>query len=95
MNAIFTCTAQVKDWKALKEIYQSALLAQARQAGARRFQIYRNTQDAAQALILAELPDYDGLRELQRTLMAQMDGPCLGAHFDDGVWELTGWDEIK
>lgn len=94
MPTVLTCIAQVKDWKALQEVFQSALLAQARQVGARRFQIYRNTQDAAQALIVAELPDQDALRELRRALNEQVAGPCLRGPFADGVWELTGWADI-
>jgi hypothetical protein len=94
MPTMLTCSAHVKDWKALQEVFQSTLLALARQVGARRFQIYRNTQDAARALIVAELPDQDALRELRRTLNEQVEGPCLRGHFEDGVWELTGWTDI-
>jgi hypothetical protein len=94
MTAVFTCIARVKDWKALQEINRTALLKQARETGARRFQIYRNVSDASQALIVAEFPDHDALREMRRVLSEQMAALSVSAPPDDRAWEPTGWEGI-
>ena len=68
MSLLLTVIVATRDWKTLREQNQITLVGQAQQARAIRYQVYRNIHDASQALIIAELPDDDALRELRRVL---------------------------
>jgi predicted ester cyclase len=95
MPILFTTTACVKDWKALREAHRTTLLGRARLAGAKRFQVYRNVNDASQALIVVELPDEDAAREMSRALNEQLSDIQVGEVPDYEAWEPTGWDGLN
>lgn len=90
MAIVFTTTFRVRNWGALRQVHREQLLAAARAVGARRCQVYRNRDDASQALLLAELPDEEVLGELRRSLHENL--PCpLGA---STAWESSGWETV-
>lgn len=93
MSVLFTAMATMKDWKTLRQRSREVLIAQAQQAGALHYQIYRNIHDASQMLIVVELPDDDALRELRRTLAEHISTLLEGNRSDERVWEPAGWDE--
>jgi hypothetical protein len=94
MSVFFTFIVSTRDWKTLHERNRAVLVEEARQAGATRFQTYRNVHDASQALIVAELPDDDALRELRRALCEQVDSLGAGDCSNESTWEPTGWESI-
>jgi hypothetical protein len=94
MPVLLTAVITTKNWKALRERNREALLGQARRIGATRYRIYRNVHDASQALIVAELPDDDALRELRRALSEQVGALAAGSGADERAWEPTGWEGI-
>ena len=94
MSMLLTVIVATRDWKTLREQNQAILVGQAQQAGAIRYQVYRNVHDASQALIIAELPDDDGLRELRRVLCEQIGALSANSHLDEHVWEPAGWEGI-
>jgi hypothetical protein len=95
MSVFFTLVVSTRDWKTLRERNREILVEEARQAGATRFQTYRNVHDASRALIVAELPDDDALRELRRALCEQVDSLGAGDYPDESTWEPTGWESIE
>ena len=94
MSVLFTAIITTNDWKALRERNRAILVEQAQQAGATRYRIYRNVHDAAQVLLIAELPDDDALRELRRALCEQVGTLAVGGRSDERIWEPTGWESI-
>ena len=94
MSLLLTVIVATRDWKTLREQNQAILVSQAQQAGAIRYQVYRNVHDASQALIIAELPDDDALRELRRVLCEQIGALSANSHLDEHIWEPTGWEVI-
>jgi len=94
MSVLFTAIITTNDWKTLRERNRAILVEQAQQAGATRYRIYRNVHDAAQVLMIAELPDDDALRELRRALCEQVATLAVGNHSDERTWEPTGWESI-
>lgn len=94
MPVLFTTIAHVTDWKALREANRTRLLGRATAAGAKRFQVYRNVNDASQVLIVAELPDHDAVREMSQALAEQLAELRTGSLSDDREWEPTGWEGI-
>jgi hypothetical protein len=94
MSVLFTIIVSTRDWKTLRERNQELLVGQAQQAGATRYQVYRNIHDAARALIVAELPDDDALRELRRALREQVGSLDAGGRPDESMWESAGWEGI-
>ena len=94
MPILITSIIKIKDWQAWQEINRSRLLDQVRQAGARRYQLYRNVNDASQALVVAEVADYDAARETRKALSA-IDDLLVDGAADERVWEPTGWEDIS
>jgi hypothetical protein len=69
MSVVFTTVFRVKDWQALYRLSDLTLIAFARAAGARRYRLYRNSYDAAEALLLVEGAKLDELQLLRAMLM--------------------------
>ena len=87
MTVILTTVVRVRDWKALQKLHHATLVGRAREMGATRCQIYRNTGDAAQALIVAEAPDHDALRDLSWYLDEEIADLIDGDTIDERIWE--------
>jgi hypothetical protein len=85
---VFTLIARVKDWEALHKLNQDILIGQAAAAGATRYRVFRNVNDASEVMVLAELQDYEAAQEMGKAL----DGPMTTLL--ERIWEPTGWEEI-
>lgn len=94
MAVILTAIARVKDWQALRRLNSETLVEHAQQIGATRYRLYRNVKDAAQVLIVAELPDYEAVQELGSDLGIHLAALLDGGVADDRVWEATTFDGI-
>lgn len=87
MAVIFTAIAKIKDGQTLEKLKAETLIEQARARGATRYQIYRNVNDASQALVLVELPNREAVLEVGDAVLEQMDDLLAGKLADDWVWE--------
>jgi hypothetical protein len=94
MPILVTSIIKIKDWQAWQEINRERLIHRARQAGALRYQIYRNVNDASQTLVVAEVADHDAAREMRKAL-GEIDDLLAGGAADERVWEPTGWENIN
>jgi len=94
MSLIFTTIAKIKDWQMLQKLNSEVLVVQARAAGATRYQVYRNVNDASQALVLVELPHQEAVLEISDLVLEQMDNLPREHLADDRVWEPVGWEGI-
>ncbi len=94
MAILFTRIARVTSWTALQHLNRDLLLVRARQAGATRYRLYRNAKDAAQVLIVAELPDAEAVQEMDQMAVAQLNALFDAGVSDDRVWEATGCEGI-
>jgi hypothetical protein len=94
MSILVTSMIKIKDWLAWQELNRERLLYQASQAGALRYQIYRNVNDASQTLIVAEVAAHDAARELRKAL-GEVSDLLAGGAADERVWEPTGWEAIE
>jgi hypothetical protein len=87
---MYTAVVRVADWQAWQRLSDETLIALARQAGATRYRIFRNLHDAAEALLIAEFPDYEAVRRMGEDTEARV-APLLGGGVaDDRIWELVG-----
>jgi hypothetical protein len=93
MPILVTSIIKIKDWQAWREVNRERLLHQAREFGARRYQIYRNVNDASQTLVVAEFADHDAAREMSKAL-GEIDDLLAGGAADERIWEPTGWTDI-
>ena len=95
MPVVTTFTAHVKDWKALQSLHREILIDWARKLGAIRYCVFRNAADAAEALVMVELTDYEDAQELVQIVGAHL----LPIRARDGrladIWEPIGWEEIN
>lgn len=94
MPIIYTASARLKDWKGLRDLHEHVLLARAQQCGAQRYALYRNVNDAAQVLLLAEFAEADGLREFLGTWFEDASVFLGNVTANDSVWEPLGWEVI-
>jgi hypothetical protein len=76
MGVVFTAVFRVKDWQALRRLSDVTLIAFARVAGARRYRLYRNAHDAAEALLIVEGATVEAL-QLMRSALMQRDDPAV------------------
>jgi hypothetical protein len=78
---VFTALFRVKDWTALRRLSDGTLIVYARAARARRYQFYRNTHDAAEALLIVEAASQEDLLPLRDLLLrcAPSAAACLAA----------------
>jgi hypothetical protein len=97
MTVIFTARMRVRDWRALLWLSDETLLLYARAAGARRYQLCRDTHDAAEALLLVEAGSVDALRPLCDALRRRTSAVRGQALADEGAravvlrhWEAAG-----
>jgi phosphopantetheinyl transferase len=93
MAIILTVVATSRDWRALRAWTRDVLAVEARQARATRYRTYRNSYDASQLLILAELPDAEALWALHLAFGGGERSPPLAAAPTEQTWEPTGWEE--
>lgn len=94
MPVIFTATARVKDWEALQKLNDEIIMDRARAIKAIRYRIYRNPNDASQALLWIELPDPDDVCDMRETVVEQLNTLSTVSLIDDRVWEPTDWEVI-
>lgn len=97
MAVIFTARLRVRDWRALLRLSDERLLLYARVAGAQRYQLYRDTHDAAEALLLVEAASATALRPVSDALLrlddATLDGRVTGERtetVEGRLWEPAG-----
>jgi hypothetical protein len=95
MSVIFTAVAKVKDWRALQKLDEKIIRDELQAIGAVGYEIYRNTHDASQALLLIELPDQDDIHHVRATVYEALNGLDKVRVTDEWVWEATGWEPIK
>src|SRR5438105_9372777 len=93
MPILVTSIIKIKDWHAWREVNRERLLHQAREFGARRYQVYRNVNDASQTLVVAEFADHDAARELSKAL-GEISELLTSSSIDECMWEPTGWEDI-
>lgn len=97
MAIILTARLRVRDWRALLRLSDERLLLYARAAGARRYQLYRDTHDAAEGLLLLEAASVAALRPVSDALLC-LDGAALGGRVageragpvEGRLWEPAG-----
>ncbi len=96
MAVVFTARLRVRDWRALLRLSDERLILYARAAGARRYQLYRDTHDAAEALLLVEAASAEALRPLRNALLhgaaAPNRGPMaevMAGQAEGRLWEPT------
>jgi len=86
MPLVLTYQARSRDWKKLQALSRERLVPLAREVGAQHYQLYRNTYDATQLLIVVEVPDREAGRELCKVLSDQL----AGGEPDSRLWEPCG-----
>jgi hypothetical protein len=92
MAVVLTFVARVRDWKRLQAIHREKLFDRAQAVGARRYQIYRNTADASEVLLVAELPNQDAAGEIGQVVWEELAGLLEGRPPDEKFWEACGWE---
>jgi hypothetical protein len=97
MAIIFTARLHVRDWRALLRLSDETLLLYARATGARRYQLYRDTHDATEALLLVEAANATALRPVSDALLrlgdATLGGRMTGERteaVEGRLWEPAG-----
>jgi hypothetical protein len=94
MSVLVTSIARVKDWQALEQLNNETLVGRVKKIRVRCYRVYRNVNDASQALIIVELPDHDAVREVSEALTEQINMLFEGGISTDGIWELTELEGI-
>ena len=94
MPVVFMAIARVKDWQSLKKLNDDSIAVKARALNARRHQIFRNPNDASQALLWIELPEPDDVCEMRETVVEQFNTLSKVSLIDDRIWESTGWEVV-
>src|SRR5690349_18919274 len=92
MAVVLTCVARVRDWKRLEAIHRERLFGRVQAMGARRYQIYRNAADAAEVLLVAELPHQAAAVEIGQVLREELAGALTDREPDNKYWEACGWE---
>lgn len=94
MAVVFTAILRVRDWPALRRLSDELLIVYARAAGARRYRLYRNVHDAAEALLLVEIGSAEALLPLRDALLhrdslvsGELASGGRGGPPDGRVWE--------
>jgi hypothetical protein len=94
MAMLLTLMARTTDWRALEAVHRERLLDCARANGATHLRLYRNAKDAAQVLLIAELPDHEAVQNLARAASTHLAGLILDDVPDDRLWETTASEGI-
>ncbi len=95
MPVIFTAIARVNDWQTLQELNNEIFVVKARALKARRCRIYRNPNDASQALLWVELLAPDDVWEMREIVVEQLSTLTKVRLTDDRIWEPTDWEIIE
>ena len=94
MATLVTFIAPVKDWKALQNLHQGALIENGKNLGATRYQVFRNAMDAAQAMVMVELSSFEDAQEMAQLIDEQL-APILPRGVKPAeLWEPVGWEVI-
>jgi predicted xylose isomerase-like sugar epimerase len=101
MAVVLTARFRVSNWRALRRLSDETLIHYAHAAGARRYLLFRNAHDAAEALLLVEAPSLDALRPLCDILLRRETARNGGLVPDSGggpapgrLWEPSGCRSI-
>jgi len=94
VTIVLTSLARVKDWSAVRRLNSEVLVGYARDLRAIRYRVYRNTRDASQLLLLAELPDHAAVQDLARSVDEQLGAVAAAETADNREWEVTDLDGI-
>ena len=94
MSVIYTAIARVRDWQSLQKLNNDTLVNLAKAIKARHCRIYRNLNDASQAMLIIELADLDEAGEIREALIGQLAALAEIRLTDDRLWEVTDWDGI-
>ena len=78
VTIVLTSLARVKNWSAIRRLNGEVLVRFARDLRAVRYRVYRNTRDASQLLLLAELPDHEAVQDLARSVDEQFGAVASG-----------------
>src|SRR5262245_1115197 len=89
MPMLLTVMARTTDWRAVEMVHREWLIDCARANGATHLRLYRNAKDAAQVLLLAELPDHEAVQNLVRAVGTRLGDLIVGGVPDDRLWETT------
>lgn len=102
MGVVFTARLRVRDWRLLRQLSDERLILYARAAGARRYGLFRDTHDAAEALLLVEAASAEALRPLRDALLreaaAQRGGlttEVMAGQTEGRLWEATACRSIE
>lgn len=95
MPVILTAITKVEDWQSLQKLNNTSIVVKAMALKARRYQVYRNPNDASQALLWIELADPDDVCEMRETVVEQLNTLSKVSLIDDRIWEPTGWEVIE
>lgn len=98
MSVVYTARFRVRSWSALHQLSDTSLIRYARAAGVRRYRLYRNSHDAAEALLLVEASSSDALRVLRSTLLRhteQLQPDVRAGPSGDGLWEPVACSAIE
>ncbi len=85
MPSIFIAIARVRDWQAILRFNDEELLKNAHKAGATRYRIHRNLEDASQMLLTIEVPYLDDLDDL----VARFSVLSRENILESSVWETV------
>lgn len=72
MAVLVVTTARVKNWKALQKAWRVTFTGRNPRLRAARIQLYRNTHDASQALLVIEAPNLEALTEVGEAVSESM-----------------------
>lgn len=97
MAVVLTARFRVSDWRALRQLSDETLIHYAHAAGARRYRLFRNVYDAAEALLLVEAASLDSLRPLRDVLLRQGLARDGGLAPDSGRASTSGqfWEPCE
>ena len=94
VTIVLTLLARVKNWSAVRRLNGDVLVGYARGLRAVRYRVYRNTRDASQLLLWAELPDHDAVQDLARSVDEHFSTMAAAGTTDNREWEVTDLDGI-
>jgi hypothetical protein len=93
LPALVTLVARIQNWQALRQFYAQRLAIRVYEAGAIRLHVYRNSQDAAEVLLVAEAPNPAVAQALGRLLAEHLTRLAPEGRPDERVWESMRWEE--
>jgi hypothetical protein len=94
VTIVLTSLARVNNWSTVRRLNGEVLVGFARDLRAIRYRVYRNTRDASQLLLLAELPDHEAVQDLARWVDEHLGAGEAAETPDNREWEVTDLDGI-